>query len=48
MLDVVLAKEGPQDGIVMVFDMKGVKLGHLIRLPLYSVRKCLEFIQVIE
>lgn len=48
MLDLVYAKEGPGEGLVMLFDLKGVKLGHITRLSINSIRKSLEYLQVIN
>ncbi|KAK6636532.1 hypothetical protein RUM43_010194 [Polyplax serrata] len=45
LIDGINAREGPQNGLIMLFDMKGVKLSHVIKLPIYSVRKSLEYIQ---
>ncbi|KAL0267029.1 UNVERIFIED_CONTAM: hypothetical protein PYX00_009408 [Menopon gallinae] len=45
MIDAVYAKEGPLPGLLILFDLTDVKIGHITRLPLNSVRKCLEYIQ---
>lgn len=40
-----LYKRGPQRGYIFLFDMRGVKLGHLMRLSLTSLRKFFQYVQ---
>lgn len=45
LIDAYLYDNGPQPGFIFLFDMKGVKLGHLTRSPLrysdgYNMYNC--------
>jgi len=44
-LDYCLNKKGPRDGVLFLFDMKGVSLGHLTRLKMSSLRKFFHYLQ---
>ncbi|XP_012272857.1 alpha-tocopherol transfer protein isoform X2 [Orussus abietinus] len=44
-LDASLYTEGCSPGYIFLFDMQGVKLGHLTRLSISSIRKFFEYIQ---
>nr|ATY51942.1 CTD33 [Heliconius melpomene] len=44
-LDACLSKRGPQPGHIFLFDMQGVKLGHLTRVSLSSLRKFFQYVQ---
>ncbi|XP_053617497.1 alpha-tocopherol transfer protein-like isoform X2 [Plodia interpunctella] len=44
-VDACLSQRGPQPGVVFLFDMKGVKLGHLARCGLSSLRKFFQYLQ---
>ncbi|XP_052751829.1 alpha-tocopherol transfer protein-like [Galleria mellonella] len=44
-IDACLTKRGPQPGIIFLFDMRGVKLGHLTRCGLSHLRKFFQFVQ---
>ncbi|XP_049879571.1 alpha-tocopherol transfer protein-like [Pectinophora gossypiella] len=44
-VDACLNKRGPQPGYLFLFDMRGVRLGHLTRVSLSSLRKFFTYIQ---
>lgn len=44
-VDACLTKRGPQPGYIMLFDMRGVKFGHLTRVSLSSLRKFFQYVQ---
>ncbi|CAH0713490.1 unnamed protein product, partial [Brenthis ino] len=44
-VDACLSKRGPQPGYIFLFDMRGVKLGHLTRVSLSSLRKFFQYVQ---
>ncbi|XP_059054782.1 alpha-tocopherol transfer protein-like [Achroia grisella] len=44
-IDSCLTKRGPSPGIIFLFDMRGVKLGHLTRVGLSHLRKFFQFVQ---
>ncbi|KAI5642560.1 CRAL/TRIO domain-containing protein [Phthorimaea operculella] len=44
-VDACLCKRGPQPGYIFLFDMRGVKLGHLTRVSLSALRKFFTYIQ---
>ncbi|XP_022120743.1 alpha-tocopherol transfer protein-like [Pieris rapae] len=44
-VDACLYKRGPQPGHIFVFDMRGVKLGHITRVGLLPLRKFFQYIQ---
>lgn len=44
-VDACLSKRGPQPGHIFLFDMQGVKLGHLTRVSLSSLRKFFQYVQ---
>lgn len=44
-LDASLYSEGCTPGYVFLFDMRGVKLAHLTRLSINSIRKFFEYLQ---
>ncbi|GLV36850.1 uncharacterized protein CBL_02315 [Carabus blaptoides fortunei] len=43
--DVILSEDGLVDGYIIVFDMKGVQLGHLARVSLPALRVFMHYIQ---
>ncbi|XP_045467228.1 alpha-tocopherol transfer protein-like [Harmonia axyridis] len=43
--DCILSEDGLQDGYVIIFDMKGVSIGHLARVSLPALRAFLIYIQ---
>ncbi|KAL1403302.1 hypothetical protein pipiens_001799 [Culex pipiens pipiens] len=43
--DVQISKDGPIDGYIVVFDMKGVRLGHLARVQFGPLRTFMSYIQ---
>ncbi|XP_069680007.1 retinol-binding protein pinta-like isoform X3 [Periplaneta americana] len=44
--DVRLAEDGLEPGYVIVFDLKGATLGHLAKVTLTAVRKCMIYVQL--
>ncbi|CAG9791242.1 unnamed protein product [Diatraea saccharalis] len=44
-IDMYLSKRGPQPGLMFLFDMRGVKLGHITRCGLTGFRKFFTYIQ---
>ncbi|CAG5047144.1 unnamed protein product [Parnassius apollo] len=44
-VDACLHKRGPQPGYVFLFDMRGVKIGHITRVGLSSLRKFFQYVQ---
>lgn len=44
-LDTCLYSQGPRPGIIFLFDMKGVSLGHLLRIKLSSIKKFFHYLQ---
>ncbi|XP_028170310.1 alpha-tocopherol transfer protein-like [Ostrinia furnacalis] len=44
-IDMCLSKRGPQNGLIFLFDMRGVKLGHLARCGLSGFRKFFVYLQ---
>lgn len=44
--DIRLSEDGLAPGYIVIFDMKGVCLGHLTRINLSSIRKFMSYIQV--
>ncbi|XP_069679998.1 retinol-binding protein pinta-like isoform X2 [Periplaneta americana] len=46
MIDICIKHEGPSPGIVLLFDLTGVKFGHLRRLSLSLIRKFLVYLQI--
>ncbi|XP_058821910.1 alpha-tocopherol transfer protein-like [Topomyia yanbarensis] len=43
--DVQISKDGPIEGYIVVFDMKGVRLGHLARVQFGPLRTFMNYIQ---
>ncbi|XP_072382288.1 alpha-tocopherol transfer protein-like isoform X2 [Diabrotica undecimpunctata] len=43
--DIVLSEDGIEDGYIVIFDMKGVQLGHLARISLPALRCFFLYIQ---
>lgn len=43
--DICLHKYGPQSGIIFLFDMQHVRIGHLTRARIASVRKFFRYLQ---
>lgn len=46
--DYRISEDGLTEGYVVIFDMKGVKLGHLTRVQLGPLRTFMTYIQVIS
>lgn len=44
--DIRLSEDGLSPGYIVIFDMKGINLGHLARINLSSIRKFMNYIQV--
>lgn len=44
-IDMCLRENGPRDGAIFLFDMKGVGLMHLLRVNLSSIRKFFHYVQ---
>ncbi|CAB3224773.1 unnamed protein product [Arctia plantaginis] len=44
-VDLSLTKRGPQPGYIVLFDMEGIKMGHLTRINLSIVRKIFQYVQ---
>ncbi|CAK1541842.1 unnamed protein product [Leptosia nina] len=44
-VDSCLYKKGPQPGYIFLFDMRGVKLGHITRVSLTALRKFFQYVQ---
>lgn len=44
-IDSCLSRNGPRDGAIFLFDMKGVGLMHLLRVNLSSIRKFFHYVQ---
>ncbi|XP_050671259.1 alpha-tocopherol transfer protein-like isoform X2 [Leptidea sinapis] len=44
-VDACLHKRGPNPGFIFLFDMAGVKLGHITRVGLLSLRKFFQYVQ---
>lgn len=44
--DVQISEDGPTNGYVVIFDMKGVKLGHLAKVQFGPLRTFMNYIQV--
>ncbi|CAK1589967.1 unnamed protein product [Parnassius mnemosyne] len=44
-VDACLHKRGPQPGYIFLFDMRGVKIGHITRVGLSSLRKFFQYVQ---
>lgn len=44
-IDSCLQKNGPRDGAIFLFDMKGVGLMHLTRVNISSIRKFFQYLQ---
>lgn len=44
-IDASLYTDGCSEGYIYLFDMTGVRLGHLTRLPINSIRKFFEYLQ---
>uniref|UniRef100_A0A1B0CL61 CRAL-TRIO domain-containing protein n=1 Tax=Lutzomyia longipalpis TaxID=7200 RepID=A0A1B0CL61_LUTLO len=45
LVDTCLSKQGPRPGIIFLFDMKGVSLGHLTRVRISTIRKFFHYVQ---
>ncbi|XP_075976832.1 alpha-tocopherol transfer protein-like [Anticarsia gemmatalis] len=45
LVDLCLTKQGPKPGFVFLFDMRGVKFGHITRLSLTTLRKFFQYVQ---
>lgn len=43
--DTCLNKQGPRPGIIFLYDMKGVSLGHLTRVRIGTIRKFFHYLQ---
>lgn len=43
--DVQISKDGPIEGYIVIFDMKGVRLGHLARVQFGPLRTFMSYIQ---
>ncbi|PZC77173.1 hypothetical protein B5X24_HaOG203651 [Helicoverpa armigera] len=43
--DLCLTKRGPQPGYMFLFDMRGVKFGHLTKVSLSTLRKFFQYVQ---
>jgi hypothetical protein len=46
LIDVQISLDGPMDGYVVIFDMKGFRFSHLLRIEINALRKYLAYIQV--
>lgn len=44
--DVQISEDGPINGYVVIFDMKGVKLGHMAKVQFGPLRTFMNYIQV--
>ncbi|GAB0093017.1 alpha-tocopherol transfer protein-like [Sergentomyia squamirostris] len=44
-IDACLSKQGPRSGLIFLFDMKGVSLGHLTRVRIGTIRKFFHYLQ---
>lgn len=44
-IDLLLLDEGTCEGIIITFDMKGVVLGHLLRMGLFTVKHFMHYLQ---
>ena len=44
-VDILLLEEGTSDGVIVVFDMKGVLLGHLLRMGLFTTKHFMNYLQ---
>ncbi|XP_047032668.1 alpha-tocopherol transfer protein-like [Helicoverpa zea] len=44
-VDLCLTKRGPQPGYMFLFDMRGVKFGHLTKVSLSTLRKFFQYVQ---
>ncbi len=44
--DMRISEDGLTEGYIVVFDMKGLKLGHLAKIHLGSLRAFMSYIQV--
>lgn len=44
-VDACLSKRGPQPGYIFLFDMRGVKFGHIARVSLSALRKFFMYVQ---
>ncbi|XP_059054821.1 alpha-tocopherol transfer protein-like [Achroia grisella] len=44
-IDAYLTKRGPRPGVIFLYDMRGVKLGHLTRVGLSYLRKYFQYTQ---
>ncbi len=44
-IDMCLRENGPRDGAIFLFDMKGVGLFHLLRVNLSSIKKFFYYVQ---
>ena len=43
--DVQISKDGPIDGYIVIFDMKGIRLGHLTKVQFGPLRAFMHYIQ---
>lgn len=44
-LDICLHKLGPQRGVIFLFDMRNVRIGHLTRVRVGTIRKFFRYVQ---
>uniref|UniRef100_A0A336M8F2 CSON013465 protein n=1 Tax=Culicoides sonorensis TaxID=179676 RepID=A0A336M8F2_CULSO len=44
-IDTMLYEEGPPNGIMIAFDMEGVKFGHVLKLGIFTVKHFLNYLQ---
>lgn len=44
-IDICLHKYGPQPGIIFLFDMRHVRIGHLTRVRVGTIRKFFRYVQ---
>lgn len=44
-IDSCLYEQGPRSGIIFLFDMKNVTLGHLTRISIKSIRRFFFYVQ---
>jgi len=47
MIDFCIQHEGTSPGIILMFDVAGVRFGHLARLSLSLMHKILVYVQVV-
>lgn len=42
----MLYEEGPPHGLIIAFDMEGIKFGHVLKLGIFTVKHFLNYLQV--